>query len=54
MTTCKLSMPLLLVLLQLTLFSVHSSAATSIKLTDENFDQLTAGKTVFVKFFAPW
>jgi thiol-disulfide isomerase/thioredoxin len=23
-------------------------------LTPENYDKLTAGKTVFIKFFAPW
>ena len=52
MTTSKRVVPLLLVLLQRTLFSVKSLATTSIKLTDEKFHESTAGKTIFVQFFA--
>ena len=52
MTTSKPVVPLLLVLLQLTLFSVKSLAATLIKLTDEKFHESTAGKTISVQFFA--
>ena len=28
--------------------------AATIELTPDNFDDMTAGKTVFIKFFAPW
>lgn len=30
------------------------SASSVVKLDADNFDTLTAGKTVFIKFFAPW
>jgi len=30
------------------------ASATSLELTKANWDQETAGKTVFVKFLAPW
>lgn len=43
----KLSATLLL------LFSAGASAAVP-SLDDENWEDMTAGKTVFVKFFAPW
>jgi len=29
-------------------------AASGLELTQENWDEATAGKTVFVKFLAPW
>jgi len=29
-------------------------ASNAVELTPENWDELTAGKSVFVKFFAPW
>jgi len=42
-------------LILLTLSSlVASSSATVLSLTPDNFDSATAGKTVFIKFFAPW
>jgi hypothetical protein len=28
--------------------------ADVLSLTPDNYDELTAGKTVFLKFFAPW
>jgi hypothetical protein len=30
------------------------AAASATELTSENFDEKTAGKTVFIKFLAPW
>jgi len=30
------------------------AAASAITLTDSTFDEETAGKTVFIKFQAPW
>ena len=39
-------------LLLLGLMAYTISAAT--ELTAENFDELTAGKVVFIKFLAPW
>lgn len=44
-------MRLIATLATLALFAVAAQATV---LTDENFDEVTAGKTVFVKFFAPW
>jgi len=34
--------------------AVSARAADVPSLTPENYDELTAGKTVFLKFFAPW
>ncbi len=31
-----------------------SSSAAPIELTTDNFHEVTDGKTVFIKFFAPW
>ena len=31
-----------------------SANAAVPSLTPDNYDELTAGKTVFIKFFAPW
>ena len=28
--------------------------ASAIELTPDNFDEMTAGKTVLIKFLAPW
>jgi len=36
------------------IFLLFAAAATAIELTDANFDEITAGKTVFIKFQAPW
>jgi len=30
------------------------AAANAIELTPDNFDSATAGKSVFIKFLAPW
>lgn len=30
------------------------SSASAVVLTPDNYDELTAGKSVFIKFFAPW
>jgi hypothetical protein len=36
-------------------FAFAATAAADVpSLTPENYDELTAGKTVFLKFFAPW
>jgi len=31
-----------------------AAAASATELTDADFDEKTAGKTVFIKFLAPW
>jgi hypothetical protein len=31
-----------------------SAGASAVHLTPDNFDELTAGKSVFLKFYAPW
>jgi hypothetical protein len=31
-----------------------ASSATAIELNTDNFHEVTDGKTVFIKFFAPW
>lgn len=36
------------------LFIGAAGSSSVISLTEDNFDELTAGKTVFLKFFAPW
>jgi protein disulfide-isomerase-like protein len=41
-------------ILLVTLACVVAAANSSVVLTKKNFDKLTAGKTVFIKFFAPW
>jgi hypothetical protein len=40
--------------LALTLAFAATAAAAVPSLTPENYDELTDGKTVFIKFFAPW
>jgi len=30
------------------------AAASAIELTESNFEEMTAGKSVFIKFLAPW
>ena len=38
-----------------TLTAIGTSAAYKVpSLTPDNYDELTEGKTVFIKFFAPW
>jgi len=37
-----------------TLLLVLFAHGSSLELTEENWDAATAGKTVFVKFQAPW
>ena len=36
------------------LCALTTASASVISLTPDNFDSATAGKTVFIKFFAPW
>ena len=40
--------------LALIVAAVSSANAEVTSLTPENYDELTGGKTVFIKFFAPW
>jgi thiol-disulfide isomerase/thioredoxin len=35
-------------------FLVSSASSSSVSLNQQNFDEVTAGKTVFIKWFAPW
>jgi hypothetical protein len=35
-------------------FSASAAAYEVISLTPDNYDEMTDGKTVFLKFFAPW
>ena len=35
-------------------FSTEPTSGATVELTKENYDELTAGKTVFIKFLAPW
>lgn len=35
-------------------FVASASAYDVVSLTEENYAELTDGKTVFIKFFAPW
>ena len=34
--------------------SLFATTASAIELTPDNWDEATAGKTIFVKFLAPW
>ena len=36
------------------LLAIAASSASAVELSPDNFDAVTAGKTVFLKFFAPW
>jgi len=36
------------------LAALLAGTASAVELTPDNFDELTAGKTVFIKFLAPW
>jgi uncharacterized PurR-regulated membrane protein YhhQ (DUF165 family) len=36
------------------LLACAAAAVSAVDLTAENFGELTAGKAVFVKFYAPW
>ena len=36
------------------LLGLLAGTAAATELTPDNFDELTAGKTVFIKFLAPW
>ena len=44
----------LTVLTILTATTMEHVSGSVVKLEVDTFDQLTAGKTVFIKFFAPW
>ena len=39
---------------QIAFFLALASSASAIHLTPDNWDAETAGKTIFVKFYAPW
>jgi hypothetical protein len=36
------------------LAALLAGSASAVELTLDNYDELTAGKTVFIKFLAPW
>jgi len=36
------------------LVGLLAGTASAVELTPDNYDELTAGKTVFIKFLAPW
>lgn len=38
----------------LALFATLFASAAAVELTPETWDEATAGKTIFVKFLAPW
>jgi hypothetical protein len=38
----------------LALLGLAATAANAVELTQANYDELTSGKTVFIKFLAPW
>ena len=38
----------------LSLAVLSAASANAIELTPDTFDAVTDGKTVFIKFFAPW
>jgi hypothetical protein len=42
------------VLSLLTILAATTVSGAVVNLDVDNFDELTAGKTVFIKFFAPW
>jgi hypothetical protein len=46
-------MKLLLSTVTLALAAVNANASV-LSLTPDNYDSATDGKTVFIKFFAPW
>jgi len=48
MGTSIIAMKLALVALALV------ACASAIELTPDNFDEMTSGKSVFIKFLAPW
>jgi len=41
-------------LVKLAVVSVSMASVGAMELTPENWDEQTAGKTVFIKFLAPW
>jgi len=41
-------------MMKFTVLALAIVAVTALELTPDNFDSATAGKTVFLKFFAPW
>jgi len=46
--------PLSVMLSRIVLALALLAGATATVLTPDNYDELTAGKTVFIKFQAPW
>ena len=41
-------------LLAFALAQLNRAASGALHLTKENYDEITAGKTVFLKMYAPW
>jgi hypothetical protein len=39
---------------KLALFSLFAAGSSAMELTNDNWDAVTGGKQVFVKFLAPW
>jgi hypothetical protein len=46
--------PFVTMLKQLAFFLSLAASTSALHLTPENWDAETAGKTIFVKFYAPW
>jgi len=40
--------------MRLALFLAAAAVANAVELTPDNWDEMTGGKTVFIKFLAPW
>jgi len=40
--------------MRLVLLLAAAAVASALELTPDNWDEATAGKTVFIKFLAPW
>ena len=41
-------------MMKLAVFCLFAVAASGLELTPENWDDATGGKTVLLKFYAPW
>jgi len=40
--------------LTVALAAIAATSARAVELTPDNWDEMTAGKSVFIKFLAPW